>query len=43
MLFILAIRYLKSLFIKIAAYTIAVGYFIESLVKSLDDIDERNK
>jgi hypothetical protein len=29
--------------IKIAAYTIVIGYFIQTLVKSLDDIDKRNK
>jgi hypothetical protein len=30
-------------FIKIAAYTLVIGFFINTLVKSLEDIDKRNK
>ena len=29
--------------VKIAAYTLAIGYFVNSLVKSLNDIENRNK
>lgn len=28
--------------VKITAYTVAIGYFIKTLVKSLEDIENRN-